>query len=261
MINNLTILCPSCANFSDMWENQLLALNTYWKSHPDVFLVTDNLPTDFISKNKKIIVINEQYSDRLIFALKRIESKFVLLTLDDYLIDKKINDEEIAKIINYMETNDIDYCKLRKAKYGRFVDKKNKIKKLSLKYTYEVSLLPGLWKRESLLKALQSNLTPWQTEVSLTNVCKKQLFKCVAKHSNKIYPYVDVVRKGKYLRKGFRYIKRNNYFVSERKVMPLHESVIRFIKQLAFNLIPLRVREKISKKKGNKSFSGSNSII
>lgn len=113
MDSRLTIFVDSFDGYSDMWDIYFLIFDHYW---PDCkykkVLVTNELTPKFNNVN----VINTgkeiNWMDRTIRALNLVETEYVLFSLEDYFIGKKVKNYEIDDILDFMSKNKINCYKL-----------------------------------------------------------------------------------------------------------------------------------------------------
>jgi len=257
-MNDLSILISSCENFSDLWPNIEPLFSRYTDFRNNIFLLSDHensFKFDFI----KFIYCDGEFSQRLRNGLINIQTDYVLLTLDDYYLDKKVNANEIETIVNLMKKNGVDYCRIYKTpKFGKTINKALKVKKLSLEEScYEVNLYPGIWKRQSLLKILSisNNENPWQFEVMLTSRCKKLGFNCLSCLKSNLFHFVDVIRKGKYLRSAYRHLRKNNLYISNRKKRTILETFKLNARVVLGKIIPMPIVRRYRRSRFNKSYS------
>ena len=114
MSKNMTMLILSCDKFSDLWDGHIKLLEQNWSDRDiETYIVTD-APTD--KKYPGIRIINAgtdvEWSDRLAYALKQVDTDYVFITLDDYFLIKKVDDQSIVNLMKMMEKEGIDYVRL-----------------------------------------------------------------------------------------------------------------------------------------------------
>lgn len=249
----LTIVCSTCEAFSDMWSNQIFGLSKYWKNHPKFVFVSDS---NIGGVQRELFHVKQgDFSERLLSVLHAIETDYILLTLDDYLLCSRVKIDKINYLIDFMYSSNASYMKLYKSRYGKIIDKKNKIRILPLKETYEVSLTPSIWKTTDLIKILEIGKNAWETEVLMTFNSRENNLNCFCCYDGEIYKYVDVVRKGKYIRSGYKYILKNNLYLSNRPIMPIPEAVKRIIITSVSKMLPRKLKNVLAKKFKIKSFA------
>lgn len=256
-----TILIFTCAMFSDLWDNQIQLLNKFWPEHPPYYLVSDTLGLYGRGQENRTLCLSKSQSTRLIMALEHCSTEYVFLTLDDYFLKGQVNHERLENIIQTMHAEGIDYCRL----YPKFTTKTptlqvdNELKRISFQRgVYEVNFYPGVWKRESLLAVLAPEETIWEAEVFLSRRFKDKNFIGVAERKMTVYPFVDVVRKGKYLRPAYRFMKKNDLFISDRPLRSRSEDFVLWIQGAVKSCTPRRLRplaKKLGRKLGMKFYS------
>jgi hypothetical protein len=224
-MENVSILIPSCDAFSDVLEGTIASLERFW---PDcgckIYVSTDAEPKTRYQGVEFINAGKIEYSDRLKYALERINSKYVIIILDDYFISKKVNTSKIRHYIDIMKENNVGYFRLsdpRKEK--RLFDKNEKIWVINTSdHRYAANLYIGIWDKTVLTSMCVESQNPWQFEVSLSEKLDKLGTFClgVNKASIKI---VDVVRKGAITRESYSYIHSANLYHGTRKKQTLKD--------------------------------------
>lgn len=222
--NNLTMIIHSCDKFSDLWDGQIKLLNKNWPNRNfRVIILTDENTNNKKYDNVEIICAGKgtEITQRLEYVIDSINTKYVFVTLDDYYLIKPVDNKKIEYLLDEMEENSYDYIRLfLRPKYRRKDKIKGKIKqyRIDTSRNYSVNLYAGIWTKEFIRKTLfKSTKNAWQYEVTLSRVANKENAKCIIS-LNKEYEILDVVRKGKFLHKSYRYLKKNNLYNGNRKV-------------------------------------------
>ncbi len=113
-------------------------------------------------------------------------------------------------------------------------------------------MYPGIWKVDSLKKVLVPDEDIWKTEVRLTKRSRENELFCFAYLKENVFPFEDIVRKGKYLRRGLKFIKKNKLYVSDRKVRTYKEDFKLFVQTMASDYLPKGIANRIKKWQGKK---------
>lgn len=213
MSKNMTMLILSCDKFSDLWDGHIKLLEQNWSDRDmETFIVTD-APTD--KSYPGIRVINAgadvEWSDRLAFALKQVKTDYVFITLDDYFLIKKVDDQSIVDLMSMMEKENIDYIRLfprPKRATRKELEGYSGINLIDTSCDYSVNLYSGLWKKVFAESCVRIPLNAWKFEVSLHKRAEEYGANCVVSHRNE-FEILDVVRKGKLLHKSAAYFKRH----------------------------------------------------
>lgn len=222
MIPKLSTLISSCDKFSDLWDAHVLLYKRNWQDTPcKTYLVTD------IETNRKLdgiaIIAASAEMDfpmRIRYALRYIDTPYVLLTLDDYFLIHPVCEEKIEYLVEYAQKNSVDYLLLydrRKAKQKDF-QSIDTIQPIDLDKKYAVNLYPAIWNKELLAKTVKDNVSPWMYEASLTHIAKEEHAKCCFSPAG-TFNILDVVRKGKVLHKARRYLLANHIDIGNRPII------------------------------------------
>lgn len=226
--NSFDIIISTCDKFSDLWDANILLLEKNWKCrNGQTFLVTD-APTEKSYENVQIIAAGEgtEITQRLAAAMEKVQTKYILFTLDDYFLTEPIDNLQLLNAVEFMEQEHVDYLRLYPAsrhylkREGAVISQRHPgfYHRDIKKGDYKVSLYPGLWRTDFMRSTLNAPMNVWQYEVELTNMARKYGARC-AISNNREFPFLDVIRKGKVLRRAHRYFQENPIYVSGRKVM------------------------------------------
>ena len=219
MLNKLSVVISSCDKFSDLWNENIKAYRKFWRQNPcATYLVTD-AKKDWEAEGVRLVVAEGEndFPLRIKYALNFVETKYVLVTLDDYFLIDPVDNAKIEYLIQRMESEHIQYLSL----YNRRVTKPKqylpleKLNRIDLAKKYAITLYPAIWEVDFLNKTIQDDLSPWLYEVSLTKTAIRENANCQANLAG-TFNILDVVRKGKVLHKAQRYFKRNNIDIGSR---------------------------------------------
>lgn len=260
--DNLTLVIHSCDLYSDLWDGHVQLLNQNWGNRNlNTLLVTDKITTKQYN-NVTLISAGEgtEFSQRTKFMLNFVNTKYVLITLDDYYPIKEINNSKIEYLINIMENENLDYIRLfpdpnSRKKFGSY----KKLYHIPFDINYSVNLYQGIWRKTFIEKTIGAPMNAWQYEVSLTKIAANANAKCVLS-KGKEYEILDVVRKGKILHKAARYFKKHALYKGERKVITYAEELRIFVFSIGKKILPRRLSillKRILKKLGFKFYSES----
>ena len=213
MSKNMTMLILSCDKFSDLWDGHIKLLEQNWPDRDmETYIVTD-APAN--KSYPKVQIINAgtdaEWSDRLAYALKHVDTDFVFITLDDYYLIKKVDDKSIVALLEMMEKENIDYVRLfprpKRATREELPGYKG-IRNIDITCNYSVNLYSGLWKKAFIESTVKMPKNAWQFEVLLHKRAEEYGANCVVSQRNE-FKILDVVRKGKLLHKSAAYFKRH----------------------------------------------------
>lgn len=220
--NKVTLLIFSCDKFSDLWDGHVKLLEKNWPDRNMVTYIVTDKDTNKHYQNVGILSAGKdtEFTDRVAFALSKVQTEFVFITLDDYFLTKKISTKAIYRLVEIMETEQIDYLRLylrsKRSNREQIKDYKG-VFAVDTSFRYSVNLYPGIWKKDFMLKTVVQRKNPWQYEVSLPRLARENNAKC-AMSNNKEFEILDVVRKGKILNRANRYLTRHNIYNGDRPV-------------------------------------------
>ena len=240
----MTLLILSCDKFSDLWDGHIKLLEQNWPDRDiETYIVTD-VPTMKNYQNVKVIAAgkNMEWSERLAFALEKIETEYVFISLDDYYLIKKVSDSGIQELLYLLATDGYDYIRLYD-KPDRATKKEltnhKKIYNVDTSVTYSVNLYPAIWKKEFLQFTTNTPLNPWRFEVKLSQKAREYGAKCIVS-KRKDFQILDVVRKGKILHKANKYFKRHPYIYEGNRALQSKRYEIKlYIQTFVSEILPL----------------------
>lgn len=244
----MKLLIFTCSNYSDLWKNHMILMEKYWSNHPDYLFCSDGY-SKYDFNPEKIFVSNSDMTGRMIDCLETLDDEYILFTLDDYFVKKPVNVSKLNMILNYVKNNKIDYCRIfDQPKVKGTPTTLKKVINLPLTKTYEVNFYPGIWRRESLLKILKRNENIWVCEARLTSRFRKLNFKGIQIDNAKLLEFEDIIRKGKYLRKAYRFLKREGLYISERPKRTIKETIYLDIQTFVSRFFPSKIKNVIKNK-------------
>lgn len=237
---HLNILISSCDAYSDLWKLTLdfLKKNFDDKSIP-IKLLTDK-PTDIAFEGTEIIFppAETDYSSRLKYALQLIESEFILFTLDDYFLIKKVDLNSFNRVVEQMKNEQIDYVRFFSYPNSfKKYSKTNRLYKISLKNDYDLNFYPGIWRKSYLLSLIEEGLNIWSLEVSLTRKARTiSGLNVICKKKNFII--LDVIRKGKVLHKAKKFLRKKEIVLTNRQTITYREEFRIFVMTVGKRFLP-----------------------
>ena len=105
-MNNLAVLVNSCDAYENVWDAFFKMFFRFWeKCNCPVYLNTET--KDFSFRDRSINCLHFQgnkgaWSKRLLNALQSIEEDFILMFLDDFILEEPVNDDRLKKMINIL---------------------------------------------------------------------------------------------------------------------------------------------------------------
>lgn len=196
-MNRCTIVINTCDAYSDVWELFFKAFEEYWQDCKyDVVLNTEKLKSDLpyvkthnFTENSNL----DNWGIRFKKTLQDIDSEFVIMLYDDYLLEKKVNQDKIIKCIEWLENNPtICAFYFVHSENNNIDDQKFEgFELLPIKADYKLNSAPAIWRRTKLMNFIENGDSPWAWEFfgSYRAYNEKDIFYSVKKEDENIYPY------------------------------------------------------------------------
>lgn len=182
---NVTLLVNSSDDYSDAWVPFFTLLKKYWDiTGIDIVLNTESKRINLSDFNIIFSHTNtKNYGIRMIKALKKIKTKYVVYMLEDYFLRSPVNNNTINKIIDFMDKNPKVVCFNSENGNNIYSNLKSNFEGYKIipnGTKYILNLQACIWKRKSLLKYIKKNITPWEWELytGILTFGKKDIFYC-----------------------------------------------------------------------------------
>lgn len=209
---DITLLIGTCDSYSILWDNFVVLADKYFKVNCNKYFVTENKITEY-KGYKTIIPGNLPWSDRMLYALNTINTKYTLFVLEDYYFTEPLDESEISMHIDFMESVNANKAmleiKCNRAynldHYG-YTNTNKEICKLNANSDYLTSVQPSIWKTAHLKNCMVPGWSPWDFEIKGTELIRnKETDTYLIVRQQK--PYWNAVRKGMKLSEGWADIK------------------------------------------------------
>lgn len=239
-MNQLSVLVVSFDAYSDLWGTFFTLFKRYWSDCPyKVYLGSNHK----VFEGVETITIGDDISwcDNLRRFLDRIETPYVLLLLDDFFFDKKVDNQRIRELFEYMKANNVDCMRLRPSPIAaRTIDRKLDIGLAEPGSPYFINSQSAIWKKEVLFNFLKPGKNIWQFELENSRNSvefSSDLYKICTSNRSDI-SFHNGVERGKYYSETIRFLKSEGL-----EVDPSHRGIIND------SGVGYKIRRKISKTK------------
>ena len=179
MVNNqVRVFVPTCDNY--MWCMRPFAylFNKYWNNKQQVIFGGFTPPDFSLPPNFRFFQIDttdyppKKWSNGMIKMLQSFPDEYIILLLEDYWLNRKVNIDCVNACVDYMKHRPrilrIDLTDDRQYAGGVFdVDavRQYNIVETPPGTQYQMSTQAGLWRKSLLLELLVPNKTAWETEI------------------------------------------------------------------------------------------------
>lgn len=260
------VIVNTCDQNMDLLDNFFYLFHRFWANCPyRVYINTEKL--QYTKQNIQTLYCNQTVSwcKRLRKCIKEINSKYVILLLEDFYLESKVDQDEIDRVIAYMDGDDniISFCfdpinmDNTESKYQKYWERKRRGK-------YRHCLQAGIWRTDYLINVLNIEASPWEFEYTYNFLSfnKNYRFYCIKEKKLSPFAYSSgyLVYRGKYVKEEIEKFQNmfNLQFSPTRDIISKREAVekigviqkvIRRIeiykKQLRVRLINMHTREGI----------------
>lgn len=168
---NCTLLLNTCDAYSDCWDGFFKLLKIQWPEFSmPVVLNTESLSYSFDGMDIRVSNTKPKTSwgKRLITALKRIDTKYILFALEDFYLESPVDSSKLLKCYEWMEKNPEVAC-------FSFYPTEDENNTPSEKYPgferrpqrgeYRLNCQICLWNREKLISYIRPHENPWEWEL------------------------------------------------------------------------------------------------
>ena len=175
--NNRAQVVSSCDKYEDASYPYFELLKRYWPEHPRKnYLIT--VQQNFCSSGLDIKVCNYDkgltWSERLYNTLDKINSKYIIFSLEDFFLLDYVKQDRIDECISWMEENpNIAVCRLYSSDNDNLIPTKYKdFRMADNNIGYRLDTQVALWNKETLMSFIDRTEDPWQFETKGTERIK-----------------------------------------------------------------------------------------
>ena len=179
MENKCKILVFSCDKYEDAWYPFFTLMDKYWQDCPFEFVLnTESKNCNLQLQNIKVTTYNlykpgenVPYGKRTLDHLKRMDCKYVIITMDDFFIRSNVNTKELLKIMEWMDNDEkiASFCLIHhddrhSCRYSRYEKgyEHYSLRPRYCKQNYDFQI--SVWRRDALIKSWREYESPWEWE-------------------------------------------------------------------------------------------------
>lgn len=234
----LSIYVSSPDSYSDVFAVFLNGYQRYWRNCPYEFILTTNTKTyegiHCFCNNKQ----GDSWVERTLNVLPSITSKYILLLCDDIIICDYINNEEIEDILNYMDNNNIRFCRLKPYAFNGPKTSSSLLLRINKQTPYAVNIQIGIFRKDYFEELLgDGSLSAWDIEDCINQKAaqaENEFYDDVVVVSKEIIPHIHGVMKGGWIRTSVKKLRKKHLCGDlERSFIPwsveFKYNLIRFI--------------------------------
>ena len=218
MNKKISLLIVAYDPYKDVWDHYFELIEKYWPNRPKTYLATNELVPDYNNVTVLPAGKNAEWSKKVSDALPQIDTEYVILLLEDFFTTSSVNNSNIDELVEYMDTYQLNYCKLlNQSKIrGKVFAGKKYLRVIDKNADYGISLQPGIWRKDFLSELVGTgNYNAWIFEFRQIQEKKQNQNRidCIADRRN-VLKITHAVVQSKYLRKAVRVFKKQNYVIN-----------------------------------------------
>ena len=239
---NYSIVVMSCDRYSDLWTPFIECFERYWPScRAPVYLVSETLSSESNLFFKSITCgAGTEWTDRLDICLDMIETEYIILLCDDYLLCDQVDNEMIDSFVSLAARFNVGNLRmLPNPKPPLIFSEEFELGEYPRFTPYRIATQAGIWRTDFLKKFKDMHASIWGFErigSSISNQYDEKLI-CTLRHH---FPFEDAVHKGKWEQAGIKLCERNNIEIdfSRRSAMQNIDYSVKHGKGLIIDIAP-----------------------
>ena len=169
---NCTVVVSSCDKCSDLWYPFFLLFQKAWPENEfPIVLNTESKTYQHQGMNIETFCLykeneNVPWGKRLKETLKKIDTEYIILLLDDFFLRDRVNHNQIQQCIEWMEQDKSisSFCFMESNSKNIQDCRYNGFERRPLFGDYKFNCQATVWRRKRLIGYLRNNEDPWQWE-------------------------------------------------------------------------------------------------
>ena len=168
-MNNITFLLNSCDKYSDTWTPFFSLLKRNWAGF-DMPIILNTEIKQYSFEGLKIATINtpdaKTWSERLLNVLESVSTDYVLVFLEDFFIEDKVDTQEFERCFEYIrQHSEVGCISFKNTPDGTEESEKlHGYSKLPPKAKWRINCQVGIWRTSFLKKLLKKHESAWEFE-------------------------------------------------------------------------------------------------
>ena len=245
--NGCTVLVTSCDAYRDVERPFVSLFRQHWPDCPfELVLLTETAAEnddriDAVNGFDRIIAtgLGKNWCQMLAESLEQIETPYVLLLMNDYLLNAPVDTTGFLKRLAQAETFDAANLRLNPNPKGRTSWRDTDLLEYPKKTAYCVTCQTGIWRRDYLLGLAQRNKSAWEFERYGSFMVGDETRPLLVT-KEKEFPFIDAVHKGYWEKEGLELCQRNGISLdlTVRGRPPFRVKAREALKSLIFALFP-----------------------
>ena len=228
--NDVSILVVSFDGYQDLWYPYYHCLFKYWPDCPYPIFHGSNYLVYPDPRIKSIQIGPDlDYSSNLLAMIDRIETPWIILSIEDELLSSQINTARFTNLIEVAQNNQVGYLKLsaNTPPWAFTKDKTQEMGPLPKGVKYRATMGFALWNKNVLIRLLRQGENAWEFERNGSRRSNSFIepfycFSSTAK-SNPPFSYIHGVVRGRWMRNALPFLRKEGLgdYIPNRPVQSL----------------------------------------
>lgn len=256
--HDMAIVIVTCDSYIDVIHEYLRYFNMNWKDCPfELIIVGETI--DVNDKQARCILTCKgmEWAKRAIVGIESTTCPYILLSMDDGYISKKVNNLNILDILSFMKTKSIKYYRNPKRTYEfknnpTFPERENTYK-IRKNEVYGIDFGHNIWERNTIRKLLgDGTKNAWQIEEYLNEVALNSnpgYYDDFVSDKTNFLHIIETVSGGKWMPTEIKKLEKLGIPVNlgNRDILPISDTIRRKIHHIACKIVPQRNRKAVKK--------------
>lgn len=191
----LAVVVCTCKKYEQVAKRCIQCFERFWhECKYSKYVITDkNLELEGTSIQLSFPSVNS-WGERVKKGLEKIEEEFVLMVLDDFIIEEPVDEVAFHSFLDQMNKNpQIAHILLNTVEDSKNLVYSSDLMQRDEFARYKTSLQLGIWRRQELKGFLEDSYSPWEFELfgNMKTFYSKKIFLCLAEKEIKPIKYND----------------------------------------------------------------------
>jgi len=203
-INEIPVILHSMESYSRFWNPWYQLFNLHCKNHGPIIFLSEEKEPDFIDDVTHIKTGAGEWGERLLRALKQIDSELVFYMQEDFWC---VNDYELTdQLLEMFEKYGMDQLHIKENTHLISTKKiENNLYRFEQNSEYTQNHQFGLWRKDKLIENVLPHENPWRNEVDGSKRLNEKPHNV---YLLDFHWYVSVCRRGELMERGEKIIEK-----------------------------------------------------
>jgi hypothetical protein len=201
----LAIVVVSCDSYRDLWPLCTAMIKRFWPDCPYPIYLISNLPVSIGGLRNIAVGPDCGWSANLLSALAQIEEEYVLLFLEDLILEQPVPTKRVLELVDWFSREQGNCLRMNP---NPPPDKpcNDLVGLLCRGELYRASTVMTLWRKEILRTLLRPEENAWEFEIRGSE--RSDQFEGFYASNRRTFAVVNTIGRGKWSRRALKRIRR-----------------------------------------------------